>query len=225
MPKGPLYIHQWFNDFDKYICSQMAVLYAVTCYVKQHRLGYLISRESILSLIVVCPILLTPDLQMTSKFYTFIAISRYLRVALFCIIMLKYHELGDTDYDRQINYIFIILVLIVIVSSGLFSEIENSQNLEDIHLDGDGSEENPILIFKDPDYFHLQFHDALYFVIVTLITLGYGDINPSNEFGQLITLMMIIITIIVVPQQTTELLRLISMQSEFRREEYKGTEV
>ena len=49
--------------------------------------------------------------------------------------MLRYYELGDTDYDRQINYIFIIMVLIVIVSSGMFAEIENSSNLKEPLLD------------------------------------------------------------------------------------------
>jgi hypothetical protein len=26
----------------------------------------------------------------------------------------------------------------------------------------------------------LNFHDSVYFVIVSLLTIGYGDINPSN---------------------------------------------
>jgi hypothetical protein len=39
---------------------------------------------------------------MLSTYYIFVAISRYIRIAYFCIIFLKYHEneLGETDVDR-----------------------------------------------------------------------------------------------------------------------------
>mmetsp|Transcript_12374 Transcript_12374/g.19249 ORF Transcript_12374/g.19249 Transcript_12374/m.19249 type:complete len:188 (+) Transcript_12374:365-928(+) len=176
-------------------------------------------------MIVVGPVLFIDNMSMENSLYFLIALSRYLRVPLFCIIMLRYYELGDTDYERQINYIFLIMVLIVIVSSGIFAEVENSQNTVKIDKDGLGTSDSPILIFESPDYTQLKFHDALYFVIVTLITVGYGDINPSFELGQTITLAMIVMTIVIVPQQTTELLRLVGMQSEFRRAEFKGTEI
>jgi hypothetical protein len=102
------------------------VLYLFTIYVKQHRLVYLLSKESMLFFVTVVPILTMQDLSMMNGFYIFVAISRYMRVPLFCVILLKYYELGETDYDRQINYISITMVNIVLVSSGLFGEIENS---------------------------------------------------------------------------------------------------
>ena len=44
-----------------------------------------------------------------------------------------------------------------------------------------------------------SFHTALYFLVVTLITVGYGDINPESSLGQIICLFFFIVTIIYVP--------------------------
>jgi hypothetical protein len=34
------------------------------------------------------------------------------------------------------------------------------------------------------------------------MTVGYGDINPNNTFTKIFTIMIIILTISIVPQQT-----------------------
>ena len=45
----------------------------------------------------------------------------------------------------------------------------------------------------------LLFHDSFYFVIVTLSTVGYGDINPMTQQGMIIALIMLFITLIYIP--------------------------
>jgi hypothetical protein len=57
--------------------------------------------ESLLYILIVCPILLTGDLgMMNGGGYIFVSISRYTRVAFFSVIILKYVDLGETDVDR-----------------------------------------------------------------------------------------------------------------------------
>jgi hypothetical protein len=67
----------------------------------------------------------------------------------------------------------------------------------------------------------LLFNNALYFVIVTLITVGYGDINPTSQLSMFVACFIIVITCVIIPQQTNELLRLLNMQSEYQRLDYK----
>jgi Ion channel len=57
--------------------------------------------------------------------------------------------------------------------------------------------ENPMVYAEG--FIYLPFHDALYFVIVTLMTVGYGDINPTTVLGQIINMTMIVVTLIIVP--------------------------
>ena len=85
--------------------------------------------------------------------------SRYLRSIIFVIILSKYFKLGQTDVDRQINIVFMTMILLTYISSGMYSVVEDRYRTL-----GAGN--------------YLQFHDSVYFVIVTLATVGYGDEIP-----------------------------------------------
>jgi len=54
------------------------------------------------------------------------------------------------------------------------------------------------------------FHEMIYFVVVSISTVGYGDVIPYSELGRATVMVLIIIVIVIVPQQTNELIRLIS---------------
>lgn len=63
-------------------------------------------------------------------------------------------------------------------------------------LDADWEDDR--YIFVD-GHTKLMFNNALYFVVVTLITVGYGDINPMSTLGKITALMILAQTIIIVP--------------------------
>lgn len=44
---------------------------------------------------------------------------------------------------------------------------------------------------------HLKWLDSLYFTVVTLATVGYGDITPKTDAGKLFTIFYIIIGITI----------------------------
>lgn len=45
----------------------------------------------------------------------------------------------------------------------------------------------------------LSFHTSLYFVIVTLLTVGYGEMVPYSGLGQILVVVIIVFTIVIVP--------------------------
>jgi hypothetical protein len=55
--------------------------------------------------------------------------------------------------------------------------------------------------------------------------VGYGDEIPASEFGRVIVLFIIFFTIVLIPAQTNELLRLMQIRSRFRRIEYKSLDM
>lgn len=91
------------------------------------------------------------------------------------------------------------MMLLMYVASGLYQVAENAKNL--------------------------NYHECLYFVVVTLFTVGYGDLMPATNFGMFIVLFIIIFTIVLIPYETNELLRLMNLQSKYRRTSYKSVEV
>ena len=82
--------------------------------------------------------------------------------------------------DRQINIVFITMLLLTYISSGIYSIVENRER-------------------KMTDSNFLQLHDSVYFVIVTLATVGYGDEIPMTEFGRVVVLIIIFLTIVLIP--------------------------
>ena len=53
-------------------------------------------------------------------------------------------------------------------------------------------------------------HDMLYFVIITITTVGFGDITPATTQGRLFCLAMVATTFVLLPLQTSKLIELIS---------------
>lgn len=62
----------------------------------------------------------------------------------------------------------------------------------------------------------VSFYDSMYFVLVTVATVGYGDVLPSNHYSKIIVMLFILVSIIVIPMRINELQKLLSMRSPFR---------
>ena len=61
---------------------------------------------------------------------------------------------------------------------------------------------------------------SMYFMVITMTTVGYGEINPQSEYGQGFNILIMMATLIILPQQTSELLDLIKKQSKYRTMRY-----
>ena len=78
--------------------------------------------------------------------------------------------LGDTDVSRKIISIISMLIILIYISSGVFIVIENIGLKERLNEQGLELEPDSNLI--------LYFHQGFYFVVITIATVGYGDIYP-----------------------------------------------
>jgi hypothetical protein len=145
---------------------------------------------SLLDLFIIFPTLVLVAPSDDDSYSFLIHFSRYVRSITFFLILQRYFKLGQSDVDRQINIVFMTMVLLTYIASGLYAVVENQRR---------GKKEG-----KTP----LKFHDSVYFVIVSLATVGYGDEIPRTEFGRVIVLFIIFFTIVLIPAQTNELLRL-----------------
>lgn len=80
------------------------------------------------------------------------------------------------------------------------------------------------MYFK-PGKIILYMHDGIYFTVVTFITVGYGDINPTTVYSKIWVIGLILITFTLIPTKLAEILTLMNSQSRYRRLYYKHSEI
>mgnify|MGYP003384993580 FL=1 len=62
----------------------------------------------------------------------------------------------------------------------------------------------------------LTYFDAFYFIIVTVSTVGYGDISPTTMYSRIVVLVFIVASLVIIPMQVNKLQVLIAMRSPYR---------
>ena len=62
-----------------------------------------------------------------------------------------------------------------------------------------GSKEEDYASKFNEEFSPLMFHQGLYFVVVTLFTVGYGDINAEDDLSKISTMLLILITLGIMP--------------------------
>jgi voltage-gated potassium channel Kch len=66
----------------------------------------------------------------------------------------------------------------------------------------------------------VQFHHYIYFSLVSLTTVGYGEIIPDTVLGKFMIVLMVVIILVVVPEQTNEIISLSNAQTIYERRNY-----
>lgn len=165
--------------------------YVARLYGAKSRLRQLIDVYSVVDLIAILPTLsllilplfgLTPNLG----FIKMIRVVRVFRIFRFLRFTADPHFFFGRITMRFLNLIrlFLTILMIFFISSGLFFHVESTSN---------------------PGV--RTFGDAFYFTVVTLTTVGFGDITPQSEAGKWTTVLMILSGIILIPWQVSRIIK------------------
>ena len=162
--------------------------YAARLYAAENRLKHLFSLYSLIDLAAILPMLSETLLPLTGLALdiSFINTLRVLRVLrIFRFLRFTADEVfffgSTTKAALKIIRLGMTLLFIFFVSSGLFYQVESPVN---------GQVQN--------------FGDAFYFTVVTLTTVGFGDITPVSSAGRWVTVLMILSGIILIPWQASQ---------------------
>lgn len=151
--------------------------YLLRVWVAEHRLRYVVTPFAVIDLVAILPFLLAVPGLQFVRVFRLLRITRFLEH--------RHFFFGDISHDTLlvIRVLFTIFA-IVFVSAGLVYHEEAGRN--------------PAIE---------NFFDAFYFSIVTLTTVGYGDITPVTESGRWVTVLIIAAGIVFIPWQVAALLR------------------
>jgi len=202
---------EMLDYIDYAVCSYYNAEYLLNLYLAQHRLLFMISVNNIVDLITSLPPYMAGINNLVMK--KIIELSRILRIIRLARYITKHFKYNENEVTKHISIMIISALTLILIFTLIFRLVE----IDRINY-----------IIMNPDYENLslvnqsQFHDFLYYIVVTLSTVGYGDIFPITELGRFVIIMLIILTLYLIPSQTNELIKLMSITSVYSRAGYKA---
>ncbi|MDJ0659253.1 MAG: ion transporter [Crocosphaera sp.] len=171
----PESIFKFLITLDDIILSLFTLEYLIRFWCAKSKLKFVFSLFSFIDLFSILPLFMGfIDIR-------FIRILRWFRVLrLLRLINFETSLFRIKSEDGIILVrIFLILFSLIFIYSGAIYQVEHHSNPE---------------VFK-------TFFDALYFSVVTMTTVGFGDVIPLSEGGRILTVMMIFSGILLIPWQ------------------------
>ncbi|RAP33889.1 ion transporter [Candidatus Marinamargulisbacteria bacterium SCGC AG-410-N11] len=177
----------WFLEIVL-VCI-FTIEYGLRWYASKNRFRYITNIYSMIDLISILPTILIVVLPPTTAYIGFAKLLRMVRV--FRVMRLlrftsKNHFLFSevSSHLLHIMRLFLSILVLFFVGSVLFWYVEAGVNPE---LE--------------------SFFDAFYYIVVTLTTVGLGDITPVTLAGKWVTIMMILSGVLVIPWQISQIAR------------------
>ncbi len=204
------FIYQLYEDGNQESLSNIELALAILflCdwfllfFIAEHKMNHIQSFFSIVDLTTCIPIFLTyhqecPAIDETSnpsKAVTFVlcglAVTRILRALR---LRRTFNSITD-EVQRFLADMILRLVVMILFNAAVIMYLEPQQNL--------------------------RFHTWTYYILVTITTVGYGDISPATDIGRAAGMMIILLALIVVPAVSTELVEKVNEQSPYARAYY-----
>jgi voltage-gated potassium channel len=166
---------------DLFILGIFAIEYLLRLLAAPDKLKYIFSFYSLIDLIAILPVLTgVTDVS-------FIRILRWFRILRLLRFIEGKAALGNLDREDSSIVIRILFTIfsIIFIYSGLIYQVEHPVNPREFGT----------------------FFDAVYFAVVTMTTVGFGDITPTSEAGKMMTVLMIMTGIALIPWQLGDLIK------------------
>ncbi|MEL6321143.1 MAG: ion transporter [Cyanobacteria bacterium J06626_14] len=176
------------NGLDYVILAIFAAEYLLRLWTAEHWWAYVFSPYGLVDLVAISPFVLG---LLDMRFVRLLRWLRVLRLVRFLSDRAILGRLTAADTLAVVRIVFTIFA-IVFIYAGVIFQVEQRYH---------------------PDTF-ATFLDAAYFAVVTMTTVGYGDITPASEAGRLCTMLMILTGIALIPTQLGDLIRRIVKVSQ-----------
>ncbi len=175
------------SKIDFIILSIFAIEYILRWIAAPDKIKYLFSFYSLIDLIAIFPVL-TGLVD-----FSFVRILRWFRILRLIRLIEGKALLGNLDREDSsiVTRILFTIFSIVFIYSGLIYQVEHLVNPKDFGT----------------------FFDAVYFAVVTMTTVGFGDITPISQAGKMMTVLMILTGISLIPWQLGDLIKQVAKSS------------
>lgn len=170
--------------------------YLVKLYSAPVRLYYIVSFTGIVDLISTLPffVALSPWKE-DDAIPQLVLVLRFLRIIPHLVSMV----LAGNTIGQQIFQLTVYTFGVVFIMAGLLQWVERKATPLDVKKENNCGPHGC-----------LTFYHAIYFIIVTISTVGYGDITMHSDWGRAVTLFTILIALLILPAQINNIMELAS---------------
>ena len=190
---------------------------AISFILSQHRIGFIFSKTFIMMFLIIVPPLFSSLGRDDEESYLmdFINTTRILRFfKLYKGINSVTSE--KNDIKKQIVVIVTTILMIVFIFSGILQIVEKYDVIERIKEETDTYKK-----FKLEN--RTEFHHYVYFIVVTISTVGFGEIYPFSNLGKALIGIVVFVTLILIPKQTNDLVQILDSETPYARNRYKSS--
>ena len=176
-----------FNSIDSIVVSLFIFEFILRLYASRSRLKHLFKPSTILDAVTILPTLFrwfSPTYS--TSFFILLRLFRLLRIFRFMRYLAdERFFFGKISPELlQVLRLLTTFIILFFISAGLFYSLESGANPKV------GS-----------------YGDALYYTVITLTTVGFGDIVPVTSSGRMVTTIMVLSGIIFIPWQAGQIVR------------------
>ena len=173
-------VREIVNLIETIIIVIFIIEYLLRFWVAERKLKFFFNIYSLIDLAAILPIFFAQQHFQVIRVFRTLRIMRLIR-----FLENRHFFFGSIKPVHLIIFrIIYIMFAIVFVSSGLIFYTEHEVNPENFRT----------------------FFDGVYFSIVTLTTVGFGDITPLSDYGRAITILIIVSGILFIPWQVRNLI-------------------
>ena len=199
-------INKFIKIIEFFLIIYFIIHYLLRLYCSQNRVMTFFEILNLVDIIIIIFLILSKQ-NFVKKSYS----EYYIRGAkMFRILILfKLENILEKRANEQISFLYevaVTLISIIFISNAIILELENDYIRDQPDYEGE----------KDL----YKFHDIFYFELVTLSTVGLGDITPKTDLGRFTIIITIIITIAVIPVIPSKISTVFSLNSKYSRIKY-----
>ena len=212
-------INNLIDTIEIFLCIYLISHLALRIYTSQNRILYIFSLENLIDSGSIIAILLAKQAFIVDEFKYYLRFFRMVRI----FYLLKLENIFQRRTNEAVRYTYkliIVIVTIIFLSTGLILELENQAYRRDNLINNSDVNEIGFSGAKALPSLY-QFHDMFYYLLVTLSTIGFGDITPSTDLARFTIIITILTMLAVIPTLTQKLLTILQITSKYSRIGYR----
>ena len=211
-------INSTIEKIELYLLSILILHFILKFYVSQQRLLFLLELTTLVDISSIVMIIFSKTKVISNDAKYFFRLFRMVRI----IYLFKIEYLLQKKSNETMRHLFklaIVFVSLVFLSASFILEIENY--FFRVHYGDTITDSSQVELNRRGSTSLMRFHDVVYFELVTLTTIGYGDITPRHWISRYIIIITVIALLVIVLPLYSKLKVIFTLNTKYSRMAYQ----